>query len=212
MNELAEAVGVSSSLFTPPIPDAKPMLRYDWDGPAVRRAAEKLRADYPVSGTELAFLGHVDIWIVLALAYSVESTCRCFFASPNHDENNTFTYIPLEKLPIGTPDPEVYFDYKIAEEDDVVYMDYNVDDPKIQGHSFFHDSIFKLILPEIPEGKTLCLHGGGIYPVQWVVTNTYRQFASSVFTAAHEDAVYTCAWSGDPAYHAGDTLPRKKLL
>ena len=68
MNELAESVGVPSSLFTPPIPNAKPMVQYDWDGPAVERAAEQLRKTYPTPGTQLAFLGHVDVWIVLALA------------------------------------------------------------------------------------------------------------------------------------------------
>ena len=210
MNQLAESVGVPSSLFTPPIPNAKPMVQYAWDGPAVEKAAAKLRQTYTAPGTQLAFLGHVDVWIVLALAYAVEENCKSYFASPNHDENNTFTYIPLDLLPIGAPSGEVYFDYSIREEGDIVYMDYNVDDPKVQGHSFFHDSIGKLVLPEIPKGKTLCLHGGGIYPVQWVVTNTYRQFASSVFTAAHEDREYTCAWSGDGAYRVGDKLPRKE--
>ena len=211
MNDLAESVGVPSSLFTPPIPNAKPMVQYDWNGPAVKQAAEQLRRTYQTPGTQLAFLGHVDVWIVLALAYGVEQTCQCYFASPNHDENNTFTYIPLDCLPIGKPGGDVYFDYKIEEKDGIVYMDYNVDDPAVQGHSFFHDSISKLVLPEIPSGKTLCLHGGGIYPVQWVVTNTYKQFATSVFTASHEDAFYTCAWSGNGQYQVGDTLPRADL-
>lgn len=206
MNELAEAVGVPSSLFTPPIPNAKPMVQYAWDGPAVERAAEQLRRTYQTPGTNLAFLGHVDVWIVLALAYSVENTCH--FASPNHDKDNTFSYIPLEELPIGVPTGEVYFDYAIREEGDVVYMDYNVDDPAVQGHSFFHDSIGKLVLPEIPAGKTLCLYGGGIYPVQWAVTNTYKKLAASVFTACHEDTAYTCAWSGDGKYRVGDQIPR----
>ena len=211
MNELAESVGVPSSLFTPPIPNARPMVQYAWDGPAVRKAAERLRQMYRTPGTHLAFLGHVDIWIVLALAYAVEDTCTCYFASPNHDENNTFTYVPLDRRPIGTPGGDVYFDYKIRDTGDIVYMDYNVDDPAVQGHSFFHDSIDRLILPEIPAGKTLCLYGGGIYPVQWVVTNTYKPFATAVFTAAHEDAVYTCAWSGDSRYRVGDRLPRNTI-
>ena len=208
MNELAESVGVPSSLFTPPIPNARPMVQYAWDGPAVERAAEKLRQTYTVPGTLLAFLGHVDVWIVLALAYSVEDTCKCCFASPNHDEDNTFSYIPLDPLPFGTPPTDIYFDYSIEQRGDVVYLSYNVDDPKIQGHSFFHDSIGKLVLPEIPAGKTLCIYGGGIYPVQWVVTNTYKQISASVFTAAHEDKFYTCAWSADETYHVGDRLPR----
>ena len=209
MNELAESVGVPSSLFTPPIPNAKPMVQYAWNGPAVMKAAEQLRQTYQEPGTQLAFLGHVDVWIVLALAYGVEKTCRCYFASPNHDENNTFSYIPLDLLPIGTPGSDVYFDYSIRDTGDIVYMDYNVDDPSVQGHSFFHDSISKLVLPAIPEGKTLCLHGGGIYPVQWAVTNSYKQISASVFTAAHEDKVYTCAWSGNGQYRVGDTLPRE---
>lgn len=210
MNELAETVGVPSSLFTPPIPNAKPMVQYDWDGAAVERALMKLQETYQDPAAKLAFLGHVDVWVTLALAYGVEQAC--YFASPNHDAANTFTYVPLEDLPMGEPAGDVYFDYKIVETDDTVYMDYNVDDPSVQGHSFFHDSISKLVLPEIPQGKNLCLHGGGIYPVQWVVTNTYKKCCKSVFTAAHEDTAYTCTWSQDPRYRVGDKLPRKPLL
>ncbi len=212
LNELAEAVGVPSAMFTPPIPNAQPMLQYQWDAAGVARASAELQKTYTTPGTELAFLGHVDIWIVLALAYSVEDTCRSYFASPNHDENNTFAYIPLDELPIGTPSADVYFDYKIREEGDIVYMDYGVDDPKVQGHTFFHDSISSLVLPPIPAGKTLCLYGSGIYPVQWAVTNTYRKLCTAVFTACHEDTCYTCAWSADAEHQVGDQIPRKKLL
>lgn len=209
LNRLAESVGVPSSLFTPPIPNAKPMVQYAWDGTTVEKAAQVLRQTYPNPGTQLAFLGHVDVWICLALAYAVEDTSRCYFASPNHDENNTFTYVPLDLLPIGTPSDEVYFSYSIRDEGEYVYMDYNVDDPAVQGHSFFHDSIGKLVLPEIPAGKTLCLYGSGIYPVQWAVTNTYKQISANVFTATHQDREYTCAWSGDGTYSVGDKLPRQ---
>lgn len=208
LNRLAESVGVPSSLFTPPIPNAKPMVQYAWDGPAVEKAAQKLRAAYSVPGTRLAFLGHVDVWICLALAYAVEDTCLCYFASPNHDEDNTFTYVPLDRLPIGTPSNEVFFSHSIRDAGEFVYMDYNVDDPAVQGHSFFHDSIGKLVLPEIPAGKTLCLYGSGIYPVQWVVTNTYKHISANIFTATHQDREYTCAWSGDGKYAVGDKLPR----
>ena len=209
LNELAESIGVPSSMFTPPIPNAKPMVQYAWDGASVQRAIGKLNEAYPDPAAQLAFLGHVDVWVTLALAYGTGKAC--YFASPNHDENNTFAYIAMDELPIGVPPKDIYFDYKIVEDGDTVYMDYCVDDPAAQGHTFFHDSIPKLVLPEIPQGKTLCLHGGGIYPVQWVVTNTYKKFCTSVFTAAHQDTAYTCTWSQDPKYQVGDQLPRKAL-
>lgn len=211
VNELAEVLRVPSHLFTPPIPNAEPMTQYDWNGTYVEMAISKLQKTYTEPNTHIAFLGHVDVWIVLAMAYGLEQNCKCYFASPNHDENNTFTYIPLNRMPIGTPSGEVYFSYKMKEDGDTVYMDYTVDDPAVQGHTFFHESISKLVLPEIPAGKRLCLHGGGIYPVQWVVTNTYKHVSKSVFTAAHEDIEYTCAWSDDLRYKVGDRVPRLKL-
>ena len=61
----------------------------------------------------------------------------------------------------------------------------------------------------ISQNTAVSLHGGGIYPVQWAVTNSYKQISASVFTAAHEDKVYTCAWSGNGQYQVGDTLPRE---
>ena len=212
LGQLAESVGVRATMFTPPIPNAKPMRLYQWDAEGVARASKKLQETYTVPGTELAFLGHVDIWIVLALAYSVEGTCKSYFASPNHDGSNTFTYVPLEELPLGTPPADIYFDYKLQEDGDRLFLEYAVDDPKAQGHTFFHDSISKLVLPEIPEGKVLCIYGAGIYPVQWAVTHTYRKHCAAVFTACHEDKAYTCAWSRDPRYQVGDQIPRSPLL
>ena len=208
LGTLAEQAGVPSHQFTPPIPGAGPMTVYDWNGDTVRTAGAMLKQTYTAPGTELALLGHVDIWICLALAYAVEDTCKTFFASPNHDKENTFSYIPLEPLPIGKPARDVFFDYTIREEGSTVYLEYAVDDPKAQGHTFFHGDIGKLILPEVPAGKTLCIYGAGIYPVQWAVANTYRSRARSIFTACHQDKVYTCAWSDDPAYQVGDTIPR----
>ena len=90
-------------------------------------------------------------------------------------------------------------------------MEYAVDDPNAQGHTFFHDSIAKLVLPEIPAGKTLCLYGAGIYPVQWAVTNTYKQSFDNVFTACHQDKVYTCCYSKNGDYQVGDTIERTPL-
>lgn len=210
LNKLAETVGVPSEMFTPPVPNAQPMLQYAWSKEHIAPAVEVLRKDYPEPGTHLAFLGHVDIWICLALAYGVEDTCKCYFASPNHDEANTFAYVPLDPLPLGEKNPEVYFEYKSWEEGDFLFMEYAVDDPSAgAGHTFFNDSIEKLVLPEIAHGKYLCLHGGGIYPVQWAVSHTYRQFSKAIFTAAHDDKFYTCAWCADGTYQPGDKVERK---
>ncbi len=208
LNELGRAVDVPSREFTPPIPGAKPMLEQVWDGDYVQKAVDYLQKNYKSKGGQYSILGHVPSWVCIAFADALMPECECFFATPNHDENNTFTHLPIHDLKTGALDPSIPYQQTVREEGDFIYVDFGLTED-VSWEELINKVSPNLTLPELPAGKNVCLFSNAHYPLQWVVINHYAKNARGVFCADHDAPVYRCAIPGTSGYKYGEEVPRK---
>ena len=149
LNELGRAVDVPSREFTPPIPGAKPMLEQVWDGDYVQKAVDYLQKNYKSKGGQYSILGHVPSWVCIAFADALMPECECFFATPNHDENNTFTHLPIYDLKTGALDPSIPYQQTVREEGDFIYVDFGLTED-VSWEDLINKVSPNLTLPELP--------------------------------------------------------------
>ncbi len=216
VEEVGRAVHVPEEYIVPPIAGARPeqkVLVQSWDRPALERAMEYL-AHFKEEKAHVAFYGHVDAWIIMALTDYLRPDCEVDYAQPNHGHSHVegappVLVMPFIDIPVGdTPNPDVFFEISIAVEGSKVFLRYRADDPNKEGmHNFNLADLPRLVLPRIGSDQDLYLFGVGAYPVQVQVTNTFARYARSVSTANHSDAVYHCAVSQNPDIRPGDTEP-----
>lgn len=204
---IGHEVGVPEVEFTPPFPGAKPMMQQQWSPEYVEKTIEALK-QYKVEGNRISLFGHLDTWVCMAIADSLMPECECFFSTPNHDADNTFTDLPIYPVKYGTPDPELKYQHSVREEGDILYLDFSIDNDLDWLH-LINDLLPNLTIPEIPEGKIICAYSSAHYPIQWVVLNNYAKHCKALFCAGHTDPEYRCALPGDTDYKLGDGIPRK---
>lgn len=221
LEEVGRAINVPEEYITPPVPGARPdqkVLVQNWDKAAIARAVDYL-GHYKAEKAHIAVYGHVDAWIVMAIVTALRPDCQVDYAQPNHgharvggEDAPAIRVMPFEPITVGgAPNPDIYFDVNIIEDQDKVFLTYRADDPNKEGmHNFDIENLSKLVLPAVGQDKDLYLFGVGAYPVQVQITNTYCQVARSVSTANHSDEVYHCAYSRNPAIQPGDTEPVRK--
>jgi hypothetical protein len=207
LSEVGRIVGVAEKEVTPPFPNAKPMLQQMWEAKDVVNTIAYLTEKYKAKGGNISLLGHVDIWICFAIAEALKPECTCFFATPNHDANDTFTQLPLYDLSFGEPDPALQYQHEVREEGDFVFVKFNIG-ADIEWLDLLNNVLPNLTLPPIPEGKNLCISSDAHYPIQWVVIGNYAKVANAVFTAGHGNSPYRCALPGTTDYKIGDEIPR----
>ena len=200
MEEVGRAVNVPEEYIVPPVPGARPdqkVLVQNWDKAAIDRAVSYLD-HYRAERAHIAVYGHVDAWIVMAIVTALRPDCQVDYGQPNHgyvkEENApTILVMPFEPITVGgAPNPDVYFDVSMIEDQDKVFLTYRADDPNKEGmHNFDLADLKRLVLPAVDPDKDLYLFGVGAYPVQVQITNTYCQVARSVSTAKH------CRYEGE---------------
>jgi hypothetical protein len=207
MTEVGRAVGVAEKEVIPPFPNAKPVLQQVWEPKDVENAVKYISDKYKADGGNVSIFGHVDTWICFAIVEALSPECNCHFATPNHDENDTFTHLPIYELSYGEPDPALQYQHEIREEGDFIYVKFNLG-AEVEWSDLINKVAPTLTLPPIPEGKNLCISSDALYPLQWVVIGNYAKKANALFTAGHGTPPYRCAIPGTTSYKIGDEIPR----
>ena len=199
---VGKELGVPEKEVTPPFPNAKPMLQQVWTDEYVFKLIDYAKENIKPKGGVVSLLGHVEMWIAMALAHALRPECDVRFASPNHDENNTFTHLPAYDVKYGEPTPG--YSQTVEEKGDYLYIDYTISED-IPWNTLLDETLPNLVLPEIPQGKKLVLAANAHYPLQWVVMNAYARGCSAMFSNDHGSPNYRCSYSVDPAVKVGDT-------
>lgn len=210
---LGRSLGVPEGTFSPPgNPDGRPpMVMQYWTKEHLHGAFDAL-VELKAQGGRVALVGHIEAWVMLAIARYLMPECRVFYVSPPRPGDAGPVELDLcVPLPLGELNPELNFKYSMHEEGDRLYIDYDVDcsgDDNV--HTMDPARIPELVLPPIPADRHVFLYGSGPFSAQVAVANAYVPFSKSVSTAYREDAVYYCAVSGCEGIEPGDTVPRVK--
>ena len=211
--ELGRALGVPEGLFSPPggSDGRPPMVMQYWTKAHLRRAFDTL-AGLRAQGGCAALVGHIEAWVMLAIARYLMPECRVFYVSPPCPGDAGPVELGLSvPLSFGEPDPALNFRYSMREEGDRLYIDYDVDcsgDDNV--HTMDPARIPELVLPPVPADRHVFLYGKGPFSAQVAVANAYVPFSKSVSCAYREDEVYYCEASHCAGLEPGDTVPRVK--
>ena len=171
-----------------------------WDRDSIERAIEYLRP-VKASSNDVLLIAHASPWVTLAIAGGL-SPCVCYQYVPRWEMT-----LPFMDIPHGVPNPEADVFFKVTIEGDFVFIYYEADKPEGHGiHSFNKDKLSKLVLPEVPAGKHICLYGHGMYIVQTIIAYSYSPGSRSVSTASYEEEEFRCGLSFTNEYHPGDIV------
>ena len=196
IEDIGREIGVPTHIMTSP--DGKHQMEIQsWSKPYLQKALRK--ADV-YQGQKIILTGHVDPWVTMAVLDRI-SPEDILYRVPMGDTK-------LYALAHGEANPDLDVVFTVKEDGNKVFINFNSDKPGAQGHTFDMSRIAEVIVPDIPAGKHLFVHGLGMYPVQIVVLNELQKSCVSLSTAAHDDQVYTCAICRDGSMEPGDTTPR----
>jgi hypothetical protein len=197
IEELGKQAGVPASMHTSP--DGKHQMEIQtWSKPYLEKVLEAVA---PYEGQPIVLTGHVDPWVTMAVRERI--------ASPDLTYRVPMGDMELCDLAHGEPNPALDAVFSVLEEDGNVYINFNSDKPGATGHTFNPADIPKIVVPDLPAGKDIFMHALGMYPVQIAISAELAKTCGSLFLAAHDDQVYTCAICKNGKFEPGDTVPRK---
>jgi len=100
--------------------------------------------------------------------------------------------------------------FEVKEEGDNVYINMTTDNPSTMTtgeHTFDIKNLTKVVIPDIPPGKNVFIHGKGMYGAMVCIAWNYVGNCKSLSMAAHETD-YVCAVSFSEEYEVGDVTKR----
>jgi len=100
--------------------------------------------------------------------------------------------------------------FEVREEGDNVYINLTTDEPSAATtgkHTFDLENLPKVVIPEIPAGKNVFIHGKGMYGAMVIIAWNYAKDAKTLSMAAHETD-YLCAISHSKNLEPGDVTKR----
>jgi hypothetical protein len=100
--------------------------------------------------------------------------------------------------------------FEVKEEGDNVYINLTTDKPSATptgAHTFNLENLPKVVIPKIPAGKNVFIHGKGMYGAMVIIAWNYAKDAKTLSMAAHETD-YVCAVSHSKTLEPGDVTKR----
>lgn len=100
--------------------------------------------------------------------------------------------------------------FEVFEEDGDIYMNMNSDEKtRTGGHTFDIANVNSFVVPDLPDGRNIYIHGKGMFCAMINCAMTYIPGAKSVWLAAH-DADYVCAHTKTADFAVGDVRERTR--
>jgi len=201
VKELGKKVGVLEKEVV--LPNGKQDSTQEWGKVHIKKAIAELK--YCFSKPENTYLlsDIPEPWITVALMEALQPL-KVLHLLPDGVE--------LDSCDLKRGQQASNYDivFEIVEDGDNIFINLNSDRPEaatIGHHTFDVKDLCKVVIPEIPTGKHVFIHGKGTYCVTVCVARNYLKDSKSVSLAAH-DSPYTCAVSKSNEREAGDVTPR----
>jgi hypothetical protein len=143
--------------------------------------------------------------ITLALFQALQPlTVHYLYPGPGGDE------LDLIDLKRGTQSPNYDVAFEVIEKGDDVFINLTSDTAETATtgkHTFDLANLSKVVIPDIPAGKNVFIHGKGMYGVMVTIAKNYIKNCKSLSMAAHETD-YVCAVSFTKEREVGDVTHR----
>jgi hypothetical protein len=144
-------------------------------------------------------------WITLALIQALQPLkVHYLYPGPGGTE------LELGDLKRGKQTPNYHVKFEVIEQGDKIFINLNSDRPEATTtgkHTFDLSNLSKVVIPDIPSGKNVFIHGKGMYGVMVSIARNYIKDCKSLSMAAH-DTDYTCSVSHIKGMEPGDVTPR----
>lgn len=144
-------------------------------------------------------------WITLALIHALQPLkVHYLYPAPGGDD------LEMIDLKRGRQSPNYDVDFEVIEQGDNVYINLNSDTPETETtgkHTFDLANLPNVVIPDIPAGRNVFIHGKGMYGVMVCIARNYMSNCRSLSMAAHETD-YICAVSFTKELEVGDVTHR----
>lgn len=202
LNELGEKMGTPKEEVT--FPDGKFMLQ-QWDKTHIKKVINELQSCFNEPEKIYLLTDSPAPWITLALIEALQPL-KVMYLYPRSDG------VELDLCELERGERESNYDvvFEIIDDGDNLFINLNSDRPEAEilvKHTFDTENLCKVVIPEIPEGRHVFIHGKGMFCVTVCVARNYLRNSKSVSLAAH-DSDYICAVSYSYELKPGDVTPR----
>lgn len=192
LNTLAEKVGMT--------PDAQG--RYNWDQPSAQSVAKIIRDEYSSKGEPILVNGAGPAWLMSAITHAAHP-CEVSLYDPKLGKG-----IDIPKLAHGEPNPDADIQFTVTTGKDCVKLEWSIDTPS---GVYDMNKLKDLVVPEIPNGKSLVISGRGPNPVAVAIAEAYAHTAPDISFYQPQLGGYTCGITHDPNINIGDFINSKDI-
>ena len=203
VEELGKKLGVPGEEIV--IPNGETRYHQQWRIKDIEQAISELQFCFDSPERTYLLTEISEPWITVALMEALKPL-HVKYLYPRSDG----TELEMYELKRGEQRPNYDVMFEVVEEGDKVFINLNSDAPdveKIGHHTFNLDDLSKVVIPDIPAGKHVFVHGKGMYSVMVCIAKNYIKDAKSLSIGCH-DTDYICAVSHTDDLKVGDVTPR----
>lgn len=203
LNALGEKMDVPLGEVT--FPDGSKFRLQKWEKAHIQKAIADLQYCFDAPEKTYVVTNSPSPWVTLAVMEALEPL-KVNYLYPRADG----VELEMYELKRGTQTPNYDVVFEVVEDGDNLFINLNSDRPEsltLKKHTFDTENLSRVMIPEIPAGKHVFIHGKGMFCVLVCVAKNYVKDAKSISLAAH-DTNYGCAVSHTDEYEVGEETVR----
>jgi hypothetical protein len=204
LNALGEKMDVPMGDVT--FPDGTKFKLQQWGEAHIREVIAGLTHCFDAPENTYLVTNSPAPWVTLAVMEAL-APLEVRYLYPRADG----VELKMVELKRGEKSPNYDVVFEVVEDGDNLFINLNSDRPEslaLKRHTFDTTNLPKVVIPEIPGGKHLFIHGKGMFCVLVCIAKNYIRDAKSISLAAH-DTDYTCAISRTAELEVGKVTPRR---
>lgn len=205
LNALGDEMDVPLGEVT--FPDGSKFRLQKWGKAHIQMVIEDLQYCFDAPEKTYIVTNSPAPWVTLAVMEALEPL-KVNYLYPRADGIELEMY----ELKRGTQTPNYDVVFEVVEDGDNLFINLNSDRPEsltLKKHTFDTENLSKVMIPEIPSGKHVFIHGKGMFCVLVCVAKNYVKDAKSISLAAH-DTDYGCAVSHTDELEVGEETARNR--
>lgn len=190
---------------TIPFVDGKTFQLQRWSKEHVKKAIEELKYCFKEPEKTYLLTESPAPWITVALIQALQPLkVHYLYPAPGG------TDLEMIEFKRGKSEQNYGAIFEVKEDGDNVYINLTTDKPSTVTtgeHTFDIKDLAKVVIPDIPAGKNVFIHGKGMYGAIVCIAWNYVKGCKSLSMAAHETD-YVCAVSHAKELEVGDVTKR----
>jgi len=203
ISQVGKKMGVPED--TIPFVDGTTFKLQRWNKEHIKKAIEELKYCFRQPEKTYLLTEVPAPWITLALIQALQPLkVHYLYPAPGG------TDLELIEFKRGKQEQNYGAIFEVIEEGDNVFINLTTDKPETVTtgkHTFDINDLSKVVIPDIPAGKNVFIHGKGMYGAMVCIAWNYVKNCKSLSMAAHETD-YTCAVSFTKELEVGDVTHR----